>query len=399
MPTSKPNGHFDYVSVVAESSYAAGAEPTAASFGLVVPGSVSIDPQSQEVGNPPSMLGHPGRNIETRARLMPKNFSFDVYMQGSGSAGSAESWVSAIMKAARLSETIVGSTSVTYAWASNPTDTCQLYFANDNEMAILLGCVITQIKISVSTEDTEPMKLSITGTFARRLNFHKTTLDGDIDNAVTSLTIADTDNVDTGQDGTSESSLYIPIQIESEEMVITAYNWTTGVATVTRQAYTGTSIAAHSDAVDITPYRPTRTAAGGLLFGADDWTWSWGGVSTDILKWEITIDTGRKHEAVESGSMYATCYTNGMPMLSFTFDAISKDGNKYWQREADTRVEKQAVFTNGSTAGSISTFTIPRCRLQKAALGEGQEGTRVITRNVDCFDQETVLGAFSWVLT
>lgn len=72
---------------------------------------------------------------------------FDVELSGSGTAGTAPKY-NALLKACQMSETIVAVTSVTYAPASNSTDSLTMYFQLDGQRHALRGCRGTwQLKV------------------------------------------------------------------------------------------------------------------------------------------------------------------------------------------------------------------------------------------------------------
>jgi hypothetical protein len=67
------------------------------------------------------------------------SITFQVEMAGSGTAGTAPRY-GAILQACGLSETIVASTSVTYAPVSSAFSSATIYFNNDGIRHILTGC-------------------------------------------------------------------------------------------------------------------------------------------------------------------------------------------------------------------------------------------------------------------
>jgi hypothetical protein len=65
--------------------------------------------------------------------------TFDVQLKGSGVAGTAPEFAP-LLKACYHDETIVASTSVTYAPISTAAESCTIYFNDDGKRYILLGC-------------------------------------------------------------------------------------------------------------------------------------------------------------------------------------------------------------------------------------------------------------------
>ena len=89
---------------------------------------VSRDLIRPYIGNSPQLLAN------TRVSI-----TFQVELAGSGAAGTAPRY-GAILQACGLSETIVASTSVTYAPVSSAFSSATIYFNNDGIRHILTGC-------------------------------------------------------------------------------------------------------------------------------------------------------------------------------------------------------------------------------------------------------------------
>ena len=89
---------------------------------------VSRDLIRNYLGNSPQLLA------QTRVSI-----TFQVELAGSGTAGTAPRY-GAILQACGLSETIVASTSVTYAPVSSAFSSATIYFNNDGIRHILTGC-------------------------------------------------------------------------------------------------------------------------------------------------------------------------------------------------------------------------------------------------------------------
>lgn len=89
---------------------------------------VSRDLIRNYLGNSPQLLAN------TRVSI-----TFQVEMAGSGTAGTAPRYGS-ILQACGLSETIVASTSVTYAPVSSAFSSATIYFNNDGIRHIMTGC-------------------------------------------------------------------------------------------------------------------------------------------------------------------------------------------------------------------------------------------------------------------
>jgi hypothetical protein len=89
---------------------------------------VSRDLIRPYLGNSPQLLANSRVSI-----------TFQVEMAGSGTAGTAPRY-GAILQACAMSETIVASTSVTYAPVSSAFSSATIYFNNDGIRHILTGC-------------------------------------------------------------------------------------------------------------------------------------------------------------------------------------------------------------------------------------------------------------------
>ena len=89
---------------------------------------VSRDLIRPYLGNSPQLLANSRVSI-----------TFQVELAGSGTAGTAPRY-GALLQAAGLSETIVASTSVTYAPVSSSFSSATIYFNNDGIRHILTGC-------------------------------------------------------------------------------------------------------------------------------------------------------------------------------------------------------------------------------------------------------------------
>lgn len=70
---------------------------------------------------------------------MMKTISFDVELKGSGTAGTPPE-VGPLLRACGLGETIVASTSVTYAPVSTGHESCTIYYFQDGKRHVLTGC-------------------------------------------------------------------------------------------------------------------------------------------------------------------------------------------------------------------------------------------------------------------
>jgi len=89
--------------------------------------------------------------------------SFEVELAGSGTAGTAPRY-GAILKACGMSETIVASTSVTYAPVSASFSSVTIYFNVDGVLHKLTGCR-GDVSMSCATGQIPTLKFSMTGVY------------------------------------------------------------------------------------------------------------------------------------------------------------------------------------------------------------------------------------------
>jgi hypothetical protein len=111
-----------------ESTYGTDPTPTGSADAILVR-SLEISPFQSDVVERELIRGYMG-NYETLHASQRVEINFDVEMVGSGSAGTAPAF-GPLLKACGNSETIVASTSVTYAPVSSNFDSATLYFFQD----------------------------------------------------------------------------------------------------------------------------------------------------------------------------------------------------------------------------------------------------------------------------
>jgi len=102
-----------------------GTDPVAAAIDAIWAENITFTPKGTRVGGDPAMAGLGG--VKDYMYGQYGEISFEVPLGGSGAAGTAPKW-GKLLLAAGYSETIVATTSVTYALAANP--------AASNTMAI-----------------------------------------------------------------------------------------------------------------------------------------------------------------------------------------------------------------------------------------------------------------------
>ena len=115
-----------------------GTDPTPAATDAVLVSSLEVQPLQLELKDRELILGYLG-NTEMVVGQRLVSVSFDVEIAGSGTAGTAPKR-SALMQACGFSETIVASTSVTYAPISSAFKGVTLYFFADGVRHKVTGC-------------------------------------------------------------------------------------------------------------------------------------------------------------------------------------------------------------------------------------------------------------------
>lgn len=119
-----------------ESTYAT--DPVPLGTDAVLVSNLSVQPLQLELKDRELILGYLG-NTEMVVGQRLVGISFDVEIAGSGVAGTAPKW-SALIQACGFSETIVPSTSVTYAPVSTSFKGVTLYFFADGVRHKITGC-------------------------------------------------------------------------------------------------------------------------------------------------------------------------------------------------------------------------------------------------------------------
>ena len=119
-----------------ESTYGTDSTPTGAEAILVR--NLEITPLQADVVTRDLIRPYLG-NFEQILANQRVEITFDVELAGSGAAGTAPAW-GPVMKSCAMSETVVGTTSVTYAPVSGSFSSCSIYFNNDGVRHKITGC-------------------------------------------------------------------------------------------------------------------------------------------------------------------------------------------------------------------------------------------------------------------
>ena len=119
-----------------ESSYGTDPTPTGGANAILVR-SLEISPFQSDAVERELIRGYMG-NYEVLHASQRVEVTFEVEMVGSGTAGTAPAW-GPVMKACGNSQTIVSSTSVTYAPVSSSFDSVTIYFFQDGVQQKVTG--------------------------------------------------------------------------------------------------------------------------------------------------------------------------------------------------------------------------------------------------------------------
>ena len=145
----------------AESSYGSDPTPTgSANYVQVI--DLNIEPVISDEVSRDLIRPYMG-NYEVLLANTRVNVTFDVEMAGSGSAGTAPKY-GAILKACGLSETVVSSTSVTYAPVTTPSSSVTLFVNYDGVRHKVTGCRGT-FSMNCEVNSIPRISFSLTGIF------------------------------------------------------------------------------------------------------------------------------------------------------------------------------------------------------------------------------------------
>lgn len=145
----------------AESSYGSDPTPTgSANYVQVI--DLNIEPVVSDEVSRDLIRPYMG-NYEVIPANTRVNVTFDVEMSGSGSAGTAPKY-GAILKACALSETVVSSTSVTYAPVTTPSSSVTLFVNYDGVRHKVTGARGT-FSMSCEVNQIPRISFSLTGIF------------------------------------------------------------------------------------------------------------------------------------------------------------------------------------------------------------------------------------------
>jgi hypothetical protein len=144
-----------------ETTYGTDPTPTGAANAILVR-NATLTPQDADFVDRDLVRPYLGRSEQLPAGIRAM-LEFEVELQASGAAGTAPAW-GPLMRACAHSETIVASTSVTYAPISAAFESATLYFNVDGVLHKLTGARGTW-SLGMKVKDIPTLKFSFTGIY------------------------------------------------------------------------------------------------------------------------------------------------------------------------------------------------------------------------------------------
>jgi hypothetical protein len=402
MPTTKPVGAYQ-VAVIAESPAMAATGINLTSAFLRVLGS-EIGEGGREISFVPVARKDRGRFLEVDGRYKDVSWKLDLPLIGSGTAGTALVPRGALWTDASGMSVVDGGSDVVYeADDLNPAGSVSIMRVDQRAFVsdYLAGCIAAQVALEFSKDG--PPKLSFSGTAARKAQMCKSTLGVAIVAAdAVAMTLADLTCITDGSNSAAITGLKILAKIDTEIIMITGYTPATGVCVIAR-GQLGSTGATHLSAAPVTPMNsdkdgliPTYNEDDGKLIGAHDWSVKLNTVAIKCTKATITINTGRKFDPLSSGESQSTGINNGALEVTASLEMIMDTTRFKVFQMGDKRVDCAIEIIAGSTAGSIFTIALDKCRIKTVTppnLAANEIGN--VTVAFDCFDTlGAMLGQF-----
>ena len=252
-----------------------------------------------------------------------------------------------------------------------------LWLLNNNSADRISSWTPDSFNFTIGGEDAA--RFTASGTGKRHDRLFQTTLDGSINDAVTSITVSDA----LASAGDALNTYWL---IEDEAVKLTAISGTTW--TVTREVLSTTKDA-HSDGVAIRPYRPTGTYAGspvpstsGQIVVSDG-----RGTTTaiDLQCNSATLDCGfgtTYQEDVHGTTYKVAGYTMAQrevraTLSGWTFRTTSMAAAMHaWDATSISGSDSQQVgmvVQTGTVVGSIFAWVAPRMRTEDLSLDRGAD--------------------------
>lgn len=324
-----------------------------------------------------------GRNMQAgfvEGRVKPLPWSIDTSVKSRAAVDTVPR-ESALYRAAGMTQTVNGGTSVVYTLPAAPQETANSFASVSltrlfgkspytYEAEHLRGGVVKTL--SWTGGDTELM-LKAAGDAADKYLMGYSSSVTLADGAGLTLTFANAEEAYRFGLG-----FY---QIENEVIRITARPTST-TATILR-AQLSTAGAAHA-AQPLRPYIPTLTYAGSPIAEGGTVTCTFDGVTLKVLSFGIDLTTGMDHGPLESGSKYATRVVTKKNELKVRLKlAVQHDtGVSLLGKARDRNTCALTLIQSTGSAGGVVTFSVPYTEVEAFELPDTENDEAIVDVNL-----------------
>ena len=367
--------------VAAENAFDAG-PGTGATQGIFAPSDALLHAdfnpgpeQKQRTRHRKDRTGYRSQSVAmVHGAMDPVDAELTASLAPSGTAGT-EPDTDLLLANALGTGTNTPATSEVYSIAADPSDSLAFMFADPGKSIVyyLFGAVIPQRKISFNEE--EPMDaFSIQA--ARRASIQEDALSGGIDDAVTTITVANPERFVNAHG--------CVIIIETEEILLSTdpadFNYSTGAFSNVTRAHNSTVAAIHADAVAVYPSVPATSVTVGVPIGEHRITASFGGVSWTVVGGEIVFDTGRGFRPMERDSKWVQGLVNRKLAVTASLEGvldIGTDAELLGKAVQNTSGAVSVVI--GDVAGQICTAALADAEISVATPTFSEEAPMAAT--------------------
>ena len=251
-------------------------------------------------------------------------------------------------------------------------DALTIWAFNNNSADRTVGSVCGTQSISMGGD--EAARLSFGGTARAPSRLVQTTLDGGINDAVTSITVANGDCIP------SDVSSAIPYYFQIDDEVIKVLSVSGNTLTVdARGAYaSGGAAASHSDLAKVFPYQPAGTFAGTPI-PATSGELLVGGSPLQAGTVSVEVDQGIIYRENVHGDNYVVDgYVGGQRAVTATLDGWSFYDSTMVQAMGATRRDSVSVHCQQGTAESaILAVEMPTFKFEEPDMDRGGDEVTV----------------------
>lgn len=395
MASESVNAWDAAVLIVSESTFGTVPNPaTAQSFEAI-----TTDMGQMEVGDVrgkkdrSSGRGMQGAFVEGRVKPIPFNIEASVK---SRSAADTTPQESALYRAAGLTQTVTGATSVAYTLPATPIQTSNSFAGLSMYRALGKGSYIYEAEqlrggvvktLDWSGGDKELM-IKASGEAIGKYELGYSASVTLADNSGTTLTFANAEEAYRFGFG-----WYL---IESEVVKITARPTTT-TATIAR-AQLSTSAAAHA-AQPMIPYLPTLTYAGSPVSEGGTVTVTLDGVTLRAMSFGITLTSGMDLLPGESGSKYVQAPKAVRYDLKANVKLVlAREQVSLLGKARDRNTCAVTIVQSTGTAGGINTFSMPYTEVMPFKVPDTANDVAIVDVALRVRDNSGN-DAFSYVMT